>query len=361
VATLLAFPLARKGGISTFVAGLLPALERRFVVRSMLIAPDRTLAKAGDVWSQARVVVQQLGELVLRRPQIVHTHEHPSNLAAAIGYRMLLAGRPRIVHTVHVEPAAQKPTWKRLLMGFLLGRCWVVTVVSAHTASQLGRVAAPVPRRIRIIPGASEPRVRPSDDPQVSTFRARYGLHSGPVVCQIGLNFPLKVEGAIRLIQAFAGLRAEEPGARLLLVGGGRYGARVQAACQRFGVADAVVQTGFIDDISLALAAADVYCHISLQDACPLSLLEAMWSGKPIVAARSGGIPEIVSDGVDGVLVDPHPDQVGAAVRSLLNDPVRAQRLGAAAAATARARFTWDRVAADFASVYGAQPRTASA
>jgi glycosyltransferase involved in cell wall biosynthesis len=48
-------------------------------------------------------------------------------------------------------------------------------------------------------------------------------------------------------------------------------------------------------------------------------------------------------------------------VRSLLNDPVRAQRLGAAAAATARARFTWDRVAADFASVYGAQPRTASA
>ncbi len=124
---------------------------------------------------------------------------------------------------------------------------------------------------------------------------------------------------------------------------------------------DVVTIAGFLRDVSLPLALADIYCHITLQDACPLSVLEAMRCGKAVIAARVGGIPELITDGVDGLLVDPDPRAIAKAITELLRDPQRARFLGSRARETAATRFSWGRVAADFTVAYGLQANAPSA
>jgi glycosyltransferase involved in cell wall biosynthesis len=76
-----------------------------------------------------------------------------------------------------------------------------------------------------------------------------------------------------------------------------------------------------------------------------------MRSGKPIVAARTGGIPEVITDGEDGLLVDVDVDVIAKALLRLLDHPAEAAALGQAASARARRDFTWDRVAVQYATL----------
>ena len=353
VATVLSLPLSHPSGVTTFVSGLLGALGQRAGLELSVIQPDRFKGGPGDRVSQLILASEQLFHLLRLRPDVVHNHEHPVLLASALAYAALAGRDIRVVHTVHVDPAERRSRWKRLALGWLLSRCWAVTTVARDTASRLPNIATPAPRRVRVIYGATSIRVRPRDDPEVVAFGDRFGLCGAPIICQIGpFNTPLKVAGIVALVEAFAVVRQQLPTAQLVLVGDGRLRERVEAARIRSGVAEHVKVTGFVVDVSLPLALADVYCQITLQDACPLGLLEAMASARPIVAARVGGIPELITDGADGLLVDPSPDQIAAAIVRLHAHADEAHTLAAQAQATARARFTWERAAAEFVRTY---------
>jgi glycosyltransferase involved in cell wall biosynthesis len=248
--------------------------------------------------------------------------------------------------------------WKRRLLGWLLARCSVVTAVSKDTAARLGNVAWPVPVGVRVIYGAGDVPLRQRIDPEVKAFGRANALLDGRVVAQVGpMNFALKVAGFLQLLEAAAIVRQTCPDVRLLLIGHGRLRGQVHDAIARLGLNDAVTVTGYLDDVSVALALTDVYCQITFQDACPLSLLEAMYAARPAVASRTGGIPELITDEVDGLLVDNDPRQIAAAIVRLLERPEEAAQLGQRAASTARARFTWDYVADEFAVAYGLAPR----
>jgi len=89
-----------------------------------------------------------------------------------------------------------------------------------------------------------------------------------------------------------------------------------------------------------------------LQRAGPFSLLEASASGLPVVAGRSGGIPDAVRDGETGVLVDSENHRaVAAAIAALLADPARASRLGEAGRRAVVEHYNWDRVVRDFMAI----------
>ena len=103
---------------------------------------------------------------------------------------------------------------------------------------------------------------------------------------------------------------------------------------------DAVVLTGYRDDVMELLDATDVLVHPSRTEAFPTALLEAMAARVPVVATAVGGIPEIVADGRTGLLVDAPPDagRFADAVLSLAADPDLRRRLGEACTAKARVR-----------------------
>lgn len=352
------------GGPGTFVAGVLEALNRSGRFEVTLLAPARHAGGPGRRASQARLVWWQMLQLLRARPDVIHVHEHPSLIAAAVAYKLLWRRSTRIVFTSHIDPVERRAWWKRAIVGGLLSHCACVTVMAQQSIAKIAFVATPSPRaeRVTVVPAAASVRIRDKSDPEVRAFATSLGCHNGPVILQISnCVYPAKVAGTLRLLEAFVDIQRRRRDAHLLLIGRGPLVSTVIEARDQLGLTSSVaIPVTFIDDLSLPLALADVHCHISLQDMCPISVLEAMHAGKPLVASRAGGIPELVEDGVTGVLVDDDPYAIAAAVVDLLEHPAKAAALGSAAQRLARTRFTWDRVAADCEQLYEPAPHAAA-
>lgn len=143
-------------------------------------------------------------------------------------------------------------------------------------------------------------------------------------------------KGVLVLSNAFAQVRAKIPHARLVYVGEGPARAELERNIQARGIAESVKLVGAIKhrDIPAWMRRADVFCAPSLTtrnwaEQVGSAALQAMASGLPIVAARSGAIPEYVPDGVAGILVEENnPRAFADALLALLENPTRAQELG---------------------------------
>jgi glycosyltransferase involved in cell wall biosynthesis len=105
--------------------------------------------------------------------------------------------------------------------------------------------------------------------------------------------------------------------------------------------------------MALFLQAADVFLHAAQADNFPLSVLEAMACGKPVIATAVGGIPEEVQPGVNAILV-PRGDSraMAESIRALMENPDRRLRMGLAAASWAQERFSPDRQVQAYLSLY---------
>jgi glycosyltransferase involved in cell wall biosynthesis len=342
------------------VLGLMDALRADPSFELELITTDRMRARAGDRRSQVAVALLQCWRLWRTQPDVVHTHDHPALLAAAVAYRSLARRPVRVIYTCHLDPVERRAAWKRRALGWLLSRCAAVTVVSRNSVEKLRLVATPVPPAevVKVVPGAAQVRARDKADPEVGAFADSIGHRGGPVLLQVAnFWFPAKVEGTVRLMEALIEVRRQVPNVRLILVGTGPLIGEVAAARDRLGLADSVtLPASYIEDLSLPVGLADVQCHITFQDACPISILEAMHAAKPLIASNVGGIPELIDHDDTGVLVGNDAAEIAAAILDLLHHPARAAALGARARAAAQSRFTWDRVALDFARLYTGMP-----
>jgi glycosyltransferase involved in cell wall biosynthesis len=127
----------------------------------------------------------------------------------------------------------------------------------------------------------------------------------------------------------------------LRLVGTGPERGAVEQAVAVHGIAHRVELPGAVRDPAVELAAADIFVLPSAAENCPLALLQAMACGLPVVASRVGGIPEVVRDGVEGLLVPPgSPAALATALGRLVADPVERQLMGARARERITSRFT---------------------
>lgn len=143
------------------------------------------------------------------------------------------------------------------------------------------------------------------------------------------------------------------PNARFLFVGEGPERDRLESVARSLGVHDRVEFLGFRPDVRELLRGCDVFVLPSLDEGLPLSVLEAMTVGKPVVATRVGGTSEAVVDGVTGIMVEPRdPAALADAVRVILADPKLAARMGAAARELVRTRFSADAMGDVVAGVY---------
>ncbi len=161
----------------------------------------------------------------------------------------------------------------------------------------------------------------------------------GPVVGFVGRVEPRK--GVLDLARAAPAIRAAAPGARIILLGADVYGADPGYG-GLVAATEEVEQCGWVEDAAAVMAHLDVLVAPSYAEPFGTVLAEAMAAGTPVVATAVGGLPEVVTDGSDGVLVPPgRPDALAAGVLRALADR---ERLGAAARASAR-RFDADRYA----------------
>jgi glycosyltransferase involved in cell wall biosynthesis len=161
-------------------------------------------------------------------------------------------------------------------------------------------------------------------------------------------------KGIYDLLDAIAGVRAAVPDVRLVCAGDGdRIG--VARYAERLGIADAVKFTGWVGPSGkrALLEHAAAFALPSYDEALPVSLIEAMSAGVPVVATPVGGIAEVVADGASGFLVAPgDKTNLERALRRLLIERQVAARLGAAARETARARFAPERALSVLENIY---------
>jgi glycosyltransferase involved in cell wall biosynthesis len=165
-------------------------------------------------------------------------------------------------------------------------------------------------------------------------------------------------KGVETLVRAAAHL---PPDVEVVLAGDGPQRAQLEALAERTGVRDRVRFEGFVPpaEVPALLATADVFVLPSRYEELGSVLLEAMACGLAIVATRTGGIPSVVEDGVEGLLVPPgSPGELGAAVTRLLADDQLAERLRAGARAASR-HYSWDALAERVHGVYRSVVREA--
>jgi L-malate glycosyltransferase len=289
-----------------------------------------------------------------RNIQILHSHRYKENLLGA-----LLARRcrvPFVVRTVHggVEPFQGPGFWKRLVIRNI-DRCVArfatdrVISVSAELGRNLVRHVSP--RKVVVVRNGLDLESIHSHL-SVSEAKRNLGIPEGCLV----MGYAGRLEPVKRLDLLVAAARlvaARLPETRFVIVGEGREGPRLQQLVAASRLGDRVWFLGHRDDIHDVMRAFDLFVLCSDHEGLPMVLLEALYLGVPVVARRVGGIPEVLGDGLGGVLVDSGdpPQLAESCVRLLTNSGLRNQ-LARAGVSRVTDAFSAERTASEVTSLY---------
>lgn len=292
--------------------------------------------------------------LVRKEAKIVQSHGARSNFYGRVAGR--LAGVPAIISTVHNSLYDYPVGRGRKALYLLMDRLTAplahrIVCVADSLAQDLIRRSRLDARQLQVIHnGIDLDRFNPRD---VDGLRVRQqlGLPPGPLIGMIGRMTPQK--GHIYFLQAFARVRDRFPEARALIVGDGPLREELEGMARELKIEEGCIFTGVRSDIPELLSTLDVFVLSSVSEGLPYAVLEAMAMARPVVATRVSGLPEIIEDGVTGLLVPPrNPQALGAAVIGLLQDRDRAQKMGAAGRRTVEEKFGLDRMVQEIERLY---------
>ena len=300
--------------------------EGRFVTRAreagLETAPLR-MRSPWDLSAVARLTRLIRGEGV----SVVHTH---SSVDGWLGGLAARAARVPVVRTRHVSIPVRR--------GFNPVYTWLADrVITSGEAIRRIIVGAGVPAgRVVAIPAGVDLETLPFRPGPFRTGApgAFQDLRlSPPVIGSVAMFRGSK--GHAHLLEAFAAVRAVHPTATLLLVGDGIRRSWVEGLAREAGLADHVVFTGFSEHVPALLATMDCFVLASTRtEGVPQSLLQAFAVGVPVVASDIGGVPEVVADGVTGLLAESgSAAALAAGIARVLSDaPAAVRRAGAARA-----------------------------
>lgn len=281
------------------------------------------------------------------RPDVVHTHLQVLRYA----FPSLLLHKPHlVVHTVHnlaereVEPRAQ------YLQKYAFRHGVMPIAVSKEVSLSLKRLYAVAPSRVI----ANGIRTSHYANPQVrrQEWRARSGFNEAHVlfVCVARL---MEQKNHSLLLKAFAQGPASDPRAQLLLAGDGPLDEKLQAQAESLGIARQVHFLGVRSDVADVLGASDVFVMSSDWEGNPLSVMEAMASGLPLVCTAAGGVPDLFANGREGFLVQPGDGRgLANSMAFLLTSAESRLAMGAAGARRAKEYYDVSRMVRAYEQLY---------
>jgi len=322
----------------TIAMGLDPARFERFLCATRKVPGanfDRDLRESGTrmltLERRSKLQLRAWWPLVLllrrERVDVLHAHKFGSNVWGTVIGR--LARVPVVIaheqSWASAEFSRAGPRFRAFMDREVVGRgADLFFAVSRADRRRMIDVEGVDPRRICVLPNAV-PSLRPSG----RSVRRELGIPAdAPLVATV---CQLRPEKALELlISAASLLRAEFPTLRVLICGDGSERERLEQQVRAEGLEETVLLLGTRTDVADVLAAVDVAVCCSNFEGTPLSVMEYMSAGKPVVVTRVGGLPELVEHGVEGLLFE-RGDIPGlaAALRELLRDPVRREHMGA--------------------------------
>lgn len=279
---------------------------------------------------------------------ILHSHGYKADIYNSLLRRMRV-GRISTVHGWSKQDLGIKGRAYRWLDLSALRAMDKVIAVSQAVESDLCDQGIRANRTV-VIPNGLP--VRETDRESRDEVRAKLGLpHDALSIGCVGRL--AKVKGHAYLIEAIDRLKDDFPTIRLFIAGDGPLLPDLRTMIESKGLADRVKLLGFRDDIRALLASFDIFVLPSLSEGLPIALLEAMSLGVPVVASRVGGIPEVIVDDSQGVLVSPgNPSALANAIQMLFVDRARREALGIMGKRRVDSAFSSDAMANSYGGVY---------
>src|SRR5215217_8315852 len=357
------------GGMQNHTAELTRALDRRGVLQTVLTTRPPTAPYFQRLGDHARVIrlglpvrrfrqlyapqAAILAPIVAARADVVHVHLGEDLAVLPVGAAAARVHHLPLVLTIHTS-LRHTLAVSNLRSAVLKTLGGPIERWGEHSAEAV-LVITPRLRRLLLADGVDENRIHlippgvnsslfegPFEDPFAGIGRPR--------VLFVGRLAPQK--GVRALVEAAALI--ENPSARVLLVGDGPERPALEREARQIGVGDRVRFEGFFahDRLPAAMAHADILVLPSVYEELGTVLLEAMWAGLPIVASRTGGIPDVIEDGANGLLVPPgEPEALARAIDRVLADRGLAYRLSEGAQARAK-DYDWEVLAGRVLQVY---------
>ncbi len=338
----------------------------RFAVRVWL-APEPALDEFAQALLAHDIAVDRVAEvdsrwdwrgmldtwLRLRRlkPDVLHMHHV---WPAADRYLGVLARAASVPHLVVTEHIVGQPhsDGQRALKRAELARADAITAVCGAVADMLVDDYGIARERVRVVPNGAELPDEEKEAPAARAWRERFGASLIRPLWVVAARLE-EQKGHAVLLDALAEVWKRGLDFTLAVAGDGALRAALEERAQQLGIGTRVRFLGQLDDVGPLLAAADAVVLPSLWEGLPLTLLEAMVRMRPVLATNVGGIPEVIENGVHGVLVPPGEAlPLADELERFHRKTERAIRLGRAGGELVRRDYLWQAVAEGFEAVY---------
>jgi glycosyltransferase involved in cell wall biosynthesis len=347
--TLVAGSLARGEDSMAFVADARDVQIVRIDELGREISPLRDL-----------VATLRLARLIRReRPDILHTHTAKAGTVGRVA--ALLAGRrgpPIVVHTFHGHVlrgyfGPLRSRFFRMLERWLAARTTALIAVSPQVRDDLVALGVAPANRFAVIRLGIEldERIAPAQNGRAESRRY---LGIGDDRFSVGwIGRMTAVKRTDDVLVAFKRLRDEGVDAVLCMVGDGPDRPQLEQRAHELGVMRDTLFLGYQEDVAPFYAAFDALVLPSSNEGTPVSAIEALAAGRPVVATRVGGVPDVVQEGDDGFLVEPGAtDDLADRLALLARDPALRERMGEAGRRRVLPRYAVERLVDDVDRLY---------
>jgi glycosyltransferase involved in cell wall biosynthesis len=358
----LAAGLETRGYHTTLVAGSLARGEDSMAYVAERLGVDvvdvpeiqREVALLHDARSVRRLTAIMREE----RPHILHTHTAKAGALARAAAVAAGRARPRIiVHTFHGHVlkgyfGPGRTAFFRQVERVLARQSDVLIAVSPEVRDELVEHGVAPSEKFAVIRLGIPVDERLGDASAELDFRRLYGIaDTAFVVGWVGRMTGVKDTGAV--LEIVRSTREHGVDAVLCMVGDGPDRGRLEQLAHDLGIARSTFFVGYQEDVAGYYRLFDAFLLPSVNEGTPVSAIEALASGTPVVATRVGGVPDVVRDGVDGFLFAPGDTEAAAErLTELARDPVLRKRLGDAGHTEVRARYSVTRLVDDVDRLY---------
>ena len=290
-----------------------------------------------------------------QRPVILHTHTSKAGLLGRVAAR--LTGVPIVVHTFHGlvlkgHYGPLKTGVVRVVERWLARFSDRLIAVSEQDRKDLLAYRIAPTHKIEVIPLGLEL------DQFIDSRRRRGVVHR-----ELGLDSAIRLIGIVGRIapvknhrlffDAMAGVLTEHKSAHVVVAGDGDLRPEMERYVQEMGIASRVSFLGWRHDLPQVYTDLDVVVISSNNEGTPVSAIEAMAAGRPVVATRVGGLPDVISDGETGYLVAAgNVEQLASTIERVLRGGETTERLGRNARESVKNKFAVDRLAVDIDLLY---------
>ena len=273
------------------------------------------------------------------KPDAIHSHLYATKYAflASLGMKV------KRVHTLHSVAKQESSTANRILNRLLYKAKLVLPVALSE---EVQKTVVDLYR----IDKTQVPVVFNGVPLEKCILKSDYEI--GSAINVINVARFNEVKNHIEMVDGFVKAQKIFPQLRLTFVGNGALFEKVKAYAAEKGVSSNIDFYGSTDNVYPLLHSADIFLLASLYEGMPMSIIEAMGTGLPIIASNVGGIPDMIENGMSGLLCEPNSESISRVLCQMIQDVVLREKCGKNAVVTAHTKFSARSMAEEYIVLY---------